>query len=97
MCDFAYKAAEEGKHYAYKVVAINAAGESEESEIFDFGLLPEEKADDGQQSDADNDMQDNKADNAKNGGISPVVIVAIVVAAVTVVAAVIIIKKKNKN
>ena len=97
VCDFAYKAAEEGKHYAYKVVAINAAGESEESEIFDFGLLPEEKADDGQQSDADNDMQDNKADNAKNGGISPVVIVAIVVAAVTVVAAVIIIKKKNKN
>lgn len=97
VCDFSYKDAEEGKHYAYKIVAINAAGESEESEIFDFGLLPEEKEDDGQPG-GDNDTQDDKADSEKDGGINPAVIAVIAVAAVAVVVAVIIIiKKKNKK
>lgn len=39
--DFAYIDAEEGKHYAYKITAINAAGESAESNVFSFGLLTE--------------------------------------------------------
>lgn len=91
-CDFAYKDAEEGKHYAYKIVAINAAGESEESEIFDFGLLNDEKSDDG------NDTQDDKKDDEKDGGINPVVIATIAVVAVIAVAAVIVvIKKRNKK
>ena len=38
MCDFAYTDAEADKRYAYKVAAVNAAGESPESEIFSFGL-----------------------------------------------------------
>ena len=98
VCDFSYKDAEEGKHYAYKIVAINAAGESEESEIFDFGLLPEEKADDGQPG-GDNDTPGDKSDSEKDGGISPVVMAVIaVVAAVAVVAvAIVFIKKKNKK
>ncbi len=41
VCDFANSGAEAEKHYAYKVVAVNAAGESQESEIFSFGLLKE--------------------------------------------------------
>jgi len=97
VCDFSYKAAEEGKHYAYKIVAINAAGESEESEIFDFGLLPDEKADDGQPG-TDEGTQDDKNDSEKDGGINPVVIAVIAVAVVAVIiAAVIILKKKNKK
>lgn len=97
VCDFSYKDAEEGKHYAYKVIAVNAAGESAESEIFDFGLLPEENADDGQPG-GDNDTQDDKADNEKDGGISPVVIAVIAVVAVAAVVAVtIVIKKKNNK
>lgn len=96
ICDYAYKAAEEGKHYAYKVIAINAAGESKESEVFDFGLLPEEKADEGQ-SGTDEGTQDDKADD-KDGGINPVVIAVIAVVAVAaVVAVIIVIKKKNKK
>lgn len=38
VCDFAYKNAKEDKHYAYKVIAVNAAGESPESKFFSFGL-----------------------------------------------------------
>lgn len=37
-CDFANTGAEADKRYAYKVIAVNAAGESPESEIFSFGL-----------------------------------------------------------
>jgi len=42
VCDFAYTQAEEGLHYAYKIIAVNAVGESPESEVFSFGLLTEE-------------------------------------------------------
>ena len=38
VCDFAYTDAKTDKRYAYKVTAVNAAGESQESEIFSFGL-----------------------------------------------------------
>lgn len=38
VCDFANRNAREGERYAYKVIAVNAAGESPESEIFSFGL-----------------------------------------------------------
>lgn len=38
VCDFANMDAVEGKHYAYKVTAVNAAGESPESEVFSIGL-----------------------------------------------------------
>ncbi len=96
VCDFSYKDAEEGKHYAYKIVAINAAGESAESEICDFGLLPEEKEDDGQQPGTDEGKQDDKADD-KDGGINPVVIAVIAVAAVVAVVAIIIVIKKKNN
>lgn len=97
VCDFVYKAAEEGKYYAYKVVAINAAGESEESELFDFDLLPEETASD-EQPGTDEGARDDKDDEAKDGGINPAVIAVIAVAAVAVAAVVIIIvKKKNRK
>ena len=39
--DFAHVYAKEGKHYAYKITAINAAGESAESVVFSSGLLTE--------------------------------------------------------
>jgi len=39
--DFAHVYAKEGEHYAYKITAINAAGESAESVVFSFGLLTE--------------------------------------------------------
>lgn len=38
VCDFANANAKADKRYAYKVTAVNAAGESPESEIFSFGL-----------------------------------------------------------
>lgn len=38
VCDFANTNAKADKLYAYKVAAVNAAGESPESEIFSFGL-----------------------------------------------------------
>ena len=38
VCDFANTDAVAGKHYAYKVTAVNAAGESPESDVFTFGL-----------------------------------------------------------
>lgn len=38
VCDFANKGAAKDNRYAYKVIAVNAAGESPESEIFSFGL-----------------------------------------------------------
>ncbi|MBQ9765376.1 MAG: rhamnogalacturonan acetylesterase [Lachnospiraceae bacterium] len=40
--DFAYLEAEEGHRYAYKITAYNAAGQSEESKVFSFGLLTDE-------------------------------------------------------
>lgn len=36
--EYAYRMAEKDAHYAYKVVAVNEAGTSPESEIFTFGL-----------------------------------------------------------
>lgn len=36
--EYAYRMAEKDVHYAYKVVAVNEAGTSPESEIFTFGL-----------------------------------------------------------
>lgn len=51
VCDFANTDAEEGRRYAYKVTAVNAAGESPESEIFAFGLqLAAGEGADGSQS-----------------------------------------------
>ncbi len=41
VCDYCYKMADPNENYAYKVVAINEAGQSEASEVFSFGLLPE--------------------------------------------------------
>ncbi len=41
VCDYYDRKAVADEHYAYKIVAINEAGESEESEIFSFGLLAE--------------------------------------------------------
>ncbi len=38
VCDFANMDAKADRHYAYKITAVNAAGESPESEIFTFGL-----------------------------------------------------------
>lgn len=97
VCDFAYKAAEEGRHYAYKVVAINAAGESEESEVFDFGLLTESMPDDSLPG-SDKERQDDRTASEKSDGINlTAVIAAVLVIAAAVLAVVIIIFKKKKT
>ena len=64
MCDFAYKQAEQDTHYAYKIIAVNGAGESPESEIFSFGLWKEERiSEDGTEDKADEDMGEGEEDS----------------------------------
>lgn len=64
VCDFSYKQAEQDTHYAYKIIAVNGAGESPESEIFSFGLWKEERiSEDGTEDKADEDMGEGEEDS----------------------------------
>lgn len=90
ICDYAYPEAEEGKHYAYKVIAVNAAGESAESEIFSFDLLQEKEPDESQNTTTDND-------NKKESDFNPVPIIITVIASIILVAIILFILIRKRN
>lgn len=113
ICDFANTDAEEGRRYAYKVTAVNAAGESPESEIFAFGLqLAAGEGADGSQSPDRQPSSDNGAPSApqpdgSDSSVQPseqtqtyktVIIIAVVLAAaVIVVLAAVLIRRRGSK
>lgn len=105
VCDFANTNAVKDKYYAYKVTAVNAAGESPESEVFSFGL---------QLADRDVPESDNSGDVPEPGSFGPsepqpeqseaqsprtgmLIAVGLAVAAVVAVTGVLVWKRINKN
>lgn len=105
VCDFANTNADKDKYYAYKVTAVNAAGESPESEVFSFGL---------QLADRDVPESDNSGDVSEPGSFGPsepqpeqgeakspqesvMIAVGLAVAAVVAVTGVLVWKRINKN
>jgi len=92
VCDFAYDKAAVKHDYAYKVVAVNAAGESAESEVFIFEAASSEKTTKGPR----NDLLVVEEDTPFPVGLV-VGIAAAVVAVVGIVVAIIVMKKKKVN
>ncbi len=94
--DFAYADAALKHDYAYKIVAINGAGESAESEVYMF-----ESTKKNDNKDKGNNMTLPSDENEDEGlGILPIIGIAagvVVVVAAIVVAVIIVLKKKKKS
>ncbi len=113
VCDFANTDAEEDRRYAYKVTAVNAAGESPESEIFAFGLqLAAGEGADGSQSPDRQPSSDNGEPSAPqpdsvDSSVQPseqtqtyktVIIIAVVLAAAAIaVLAAVLIRRRGRK
>ncbi len=101
VCDFANMDAEKDKHYAYKVTAINAAGESPESEIFTFGLRlasGDEPEDSGADSPAASaPQQEQKPESGRAQSSMVIAIIVLAVAAAAAVAIGVLARNKGKK
>ena len=104
VCDFANMDAKADKHYAYKVTAVNAAGESPESEIFAFGLQlavrDESESDDSgtpEPEGSEPSEQQPEQDEAQSASTVVIIVVVLALAAAAVVTGVLVWKRSRKQ
>lgn len=104
VCDFANMDAKADKHYAYKVTAVNAAGESSQSEIFAFGLQlavrDVSESDDSRTPEPEGSEpseQQPEQDEAQSSSTAVIIVVVLALAAAVVVTGVLVWKRSRKQ